>query len=373
MKEIYSLKYSNIQDIFTDKITKDALENISDMDTAIDDFINGDYNIVFNKTVLLSSKNKKIYLYILSGDIKSLYAIFDKNDLELTELGKKEFKDDNFLNTAMLEVYFAIYFVHEFRKIENSRMVKSIKSKFYKKFKIKNSKIEVFKYEKTEDTEYIVENNGHSTTFLVNNYKKTIFTVPSKLYPLPNNNEIHIFTKDNTEELENDDISEILSNETFVSGFCYQNADKIITKIKKANLNYKVDFYSGWIYRLGNMTHHAWVVINDKHLLDVAFFRNDNIFNDFIEKSEKGEVVEINREVVSDNVVNLIKSNSEFKEKYGYGKLLDDFLYIGVKTNSTQARESFNSLLRKHPDHPDYTNLNSNRSNKTLDLIYKKL
>lgn len=111
----------------------------------------------------------------------------------------------------------------------------------------------------------------------------------------------------------------------------------------------------------------------DLYILDVAFFRGDTAYEDFIKKSEKGEVAEINRELVSDNVVNFVRQNIDFKRKYGYGKILNNYLYIGVKTNSMEARKSFNSLIEKHPDHPNYRNLNQKRSNKTLDLVYKKL
>ena len=374
MKEIYSLKYPKTQDIFIDKFIKDNLKEESDIILAIDDFINNNYDIVSNKTVALTSRDNKIYLYILSGDIKSLYIKFDKDNIELTDLGKQAFKDENFLNNALSEIYFCIYFIYNLRKIEKTKFVKSIKSKFYEKLKVKGSNIEVFKYEKTEDKKYIVDKDKNKATFLVNNYKKTTITVPSTLYPLPNKNDIQIFNRDNTVELENEDISKILSSVTFTPGFCYKNADTIINKIKEANLDYKLDFYSGWIYGLENMTHHAWVVVNDKHILDVAFFRGDDIYDEFIKKSEKGEIGEINRELVSDNVVNFVKQKIDFKEKYGYGKILNNYLYIGVKTNSMEARTSFNSLLKKYPDHPNYRNLNkTNRSNKTLDLIYKKL
>lgn len=68
-----------------------------------------------------------------------------------------------------------------------------------------------------------------------------------------------------------------------------------------------------------------------------------------------------------------MNSKESFHKKYMYGRILDNNnIYIGVKSNSIEARKSFIDLLNKNPNHPDYLNMNKETgSNETLDLIYK--
>lgn len=377
MNKIYSLKYNNLQTLFSDKFIKNNADNTTEFDIAIDDFINSDYDIVLNKMIVLSSKENKIYLYILSSDVKILCGIFDKDNAELTQIGEEHFGNIDKFKKSLLEIYSGILFVStfikNFNKLEKTRQIKTIKGEFNTKYKIKDSKIEVIKYEETENVDYIINKDKNRVDFIVNNYRKTILTVPSKLYSLPNTNEIFTFSKDNTFELENEDISKALSNISFLPGECYKNSEKIVNALKEEGLDYKVEFYSGWIYNLGHMTHHSWVVINDKHLLDVTFFREDNLQKEYIEKSAKGELYEVNRDITSTNIANLMKSNKEFKDKYGYGKVIHDFLYIGVKSNRDETRESVNSLRRKNSDHPSFKNTDSRGRTKTINMIYDKI
>ena len=381
MKEIYLLKYTKKQTIFADKFIENEIQDESYVKAAIKDFIESEYDIVLNKTAAVTSKDGKVYLYVLSGNTKTLLAIFDyNNNVKLTKIGESQLKDSNLLNAALSEFGVAMSFIYKFKNIKNNRKIKTIKSNFYEKIKIKGSNIEILKYPETDNQNYIVENNDNKITFLTNDYKKKVLTVPSKLYPMPNNNKIMVYDKSNTDDLESGDISDVLSDITFKPGYCYQNADNIIRKIKESKLDYKLDFYSGWMYNAEHMTHHAWVVINDKHVLDVGFPRAINdYYNRVIKGLEKGEEVEsvssqdAVRERFSNMTIESLKSNKPFKEKYGYGKIINDVLYIGVKTNSIEARSSFNELIKNYPDHPDYTNIYSNGSNKTLDLIYKKM
>ncbi len=69
-----------------------------------------------------------------------------------------------------------------------------------------------------------------------------------------------------------------------------------------------------------------------------------------------------------------MNSKESFYKKYMYSRSLDNNnIYIGVKSNSIEARKSFIDLLNKNPNHLDYLNMNKETgSNEILDLIYKE-
>ena len=138
MKEIYLLKYTKKQTIFADKFIENEIQDESYVNAAIKDFIESDYDIVLNKTAAVTSKDGKVYLYVLSCNTKTLLAIFDyNNNVKLTKIGESQLKDSNLLNAALSEFGVAMSFIYKFKNIKNNRKIKTIKSNFYKKLKLK--------------------------------------------------------------------------------------------------------------------------------------------------------------------------------------------------------------------------------------------
>lgn len=375
MNKMYNLKYKSVLDLLYDKsFNIECKEHLDISKDNLDDFINSKFDIKLGSSIYITTINNKIHIYKLDGSIKVLLIVFSNlDDVALTNIAKKNFTNKEDIDKLLIEVVFAIKYTLNLNKIKNTKNVKTINGKFYDKLKVKNSKVEVLAYNETLESNYSVISSKDKVEFIDNRPNKTIMTIPTKLYPLPNSNTIKVFTSENTEQLGDDSISVLLTNKVFKPGFCYTNADEIIDILKSNNISNKVEFYSGWLYSINNMIHHAWVVIDDKHIIDTSIAVEDKYYDKIINNFEKGEDVIVNREEIANETIELTNSAKPFKEKYCYGKVLRDNIYVGVKTNSTEARVSFNELLKREPNHPNYKNITPTGSNKTLDLIYKKI
>lgn len=375
MNKLYKLKYKNISDLLLSDINKkDDSGEFLVSKNLVKDFANANFDIKLDDNIYISSSNDRILVYRMNGAIKILMIDFSNpEDICVSEIAKRDLSDEDRLYSLASEVILAIKFTFDLINIYDSKKIKIIKGKFYDKIKIKNSKVEVLVYSETSNSNYSILKLENRVEFMDNKPNKTVITIPSKLYPLPNDNPIKIFSSENTEDIQDNKINELLTDVEFRPGYCYTNSDKVIKILKDNNFKNKIEFFSGWLYSIGNMVHHAWVVIDDKHLIDTSIMIEDEYYEKMIEKYEKGENFKLSRNEIAKEVVKVIKSSVSFKEKYGYGKVLKDNLYIGVKTNSMEARKSFNDLINREPNHPNYKNVDSNGGNKTLDLIYDKM
>lgn len=191
-------------------------------------------------------------------------------------------------------------------------------------------------------------------------FHRKIITVPSAMYPVPNNKmKPRLFLPDNTEEFRDSTVNDALTDMEFLPGRCYTNANKIIDKLGK---EYK--FYSGWVFIYGQPIHHAWVVKNNS-IIDVANTRKDIQINPdvMLEKQEYAKMF-----------YEYYKEDLPFRDKYPYGKVTWNKIYIGVESNYKEAIYSFNNLMEKYPEHPDYLNINKKTGcNETLKYMYQQI
>ena len=119
------------------------------------------------------------------------------------------------------------------------------------------------------------------------------------------------------------------------------------------------------------MVHHDWVVIDGKYIIDTSVLKKEEEKQKAISDKEFGIPHTINRNVIAKEIVRLISEDIPFTEKYQCGKIINDNIYIGVKSNISEAGLSFNDLIDKVPDHKDYNNINPDGSNETLNLTMK--
>ena len=105
------------------------------------------------------------------------------------------------------------------------------------------------------------------------------------------------------------------------------------------------------------MIHHGWIVVDDNHVIDVGLFRDGDDTTDLIKDEEMGIPHPINKKRNAELAVRNVKSKKLFKEKYQYGKVFKDAVYIGVKSNREESLNSYRELMDKIPNHPDYANL----------------
>lgn len=374
MKKVYALKYDTIANLIKDKLVVDFTNDTVNLEKeVIKKFISNKCDLKVNKNIYISSKNNMIYVYLLSKYTKTLlFKLTSLDNMELTEFGQELLKTEEEKASCLMEVLANMYCINSLIDIENTRDVKKIKSTFNTKLKIKKSELEITVYPEVDDN-YIIKNKSGRVEILNNNHTKQLIQVPTKLYPLPNKNEIKVFTKDNTSNLNTEDINNVLSNIIFKPGHCYTNSEKIMKLLTEANLNHKIEFYGGWLYSCGNMIHHAWIVVDDTHIIDTAFFLEEDDYDLLISHAEQGLKFNIDKNKIANKTVRLAKSNKAFKEKYSYGKVLRDNLYIGVKCSAEEATQSFLELMKHNPNHPNYLNCNADGSNETLNLIYQQM
>ena len=298
-----------------------------------------------------------------------------KSDLYNDDVKKRNLSEDNeremfnYIRAMGETLSMFIYVFLNKTDFENNKRSNStykvIKGYNYYQVKMKKLDVEMKIYEKVEGY-YSYREEDNKIKLTLSNLYQDEKVIPSKLYPLPHDN-YKVFTSDNTCDLEDDKVNELLSNVDFKIGRCYTNSDLILDILRKNNI--KAKYYSGWILKLNKMIHHAWIVINNKHLIDVGIPQKE--FEFLKEKpSEHGLMPKIS---FIDELAKIMAENIPFKEKYCYGKVREDLIYIGSPSNSYEARASYNKLMEDIPDHPDYQNIDKKGVNKTQRALYKKV
>lgn len=380
MQKVYELKYKDIAGLQNDikklsKLSKEEdfynlNENYKDI---FKRFIDSKYDVKIKSASYITANEGLIYFYLSNPTAKSLICkINNKGNVSYTQVGLNHFSNPHIREFIIYELYLAIKTTLIVEELNKENKVKVITGKFNNKLKFKNLKTDILIYPETNDEDfYSIKESFNKIDLMLNNHSKLIKTVPSKEYPMPNNNQIKVFTSKNTEDIDIANIDNILENHNFQMGFCYTNTDKICELLTPLKESYSIEFYSGWLLTLGNMVHHAWVVIDGKQIIDTSVFKKEEEKQKAISDAELGIPHPINRNVIAKETVKLMSEEIPFTEKYQCGKIINDNIYIGVKSNSNEARISFNNLMDKIPTHKDYKNINPDGSNETLNLIMK--
>lgn len=350
----YNLDEYNINDILKYLHRKDISIIYSEM------YI--EYKDEFINVYRLNSYGEKIFIIKYNEDEKILGDIIkNKYDDEKSQL----IMDYSYMNSKLLSFFtYLLLTENGLESINRSNsLYKVIKGCNYTQIKLKKLPVEIKIYEKLDKFQYV--DYGDKVKLTVANLYQDEKVIPSKLYPLPNNS-YKVFNYENTFDLEDDEVNNILSDIDFKVGRCYSNSDLILNILNRNNI--KAEFYSGWVLHLNKMTHHAWIVVENKHLLDVGILRKEE---EFIGKGKVNLLLSNSNGI--DLFAEIISEKAPFKEKYYYGKVGKGLIYIGSPSNSTEARESYNKLIRENPNHPDYQNIDKNGVNKTQRALYKKI
>lgn len=387
MKNLIVLNYKN-NVLFK---MKSILEEIKLKDV-IKYFETNNIAVKLNDYAYIEVQNEKLNIFNLKGSQKLLYMKIDKNeDIEKTELFKTDLEHEKksrglndtelkkFVGALCLEAVIGFtYSYYVLNKIQypNIRKIKGFKIVECANYtRITDSTIMVeSKLYKEIDEHYSYKATTVNAKIIDNTLLKKEVVIPSKLYPLPNSSKLSVFAENNTEDLNDKELNALLTGKLFKPGHCYFNTDEIIKLIKDSKLDYKIDYYAGWMLFAGHLTHHAWVVLNDKHIIDSSILKKQTELKKEHILSEYGLVNTITHEEISTRLAEMVKEDVSFKEKYVFGKVLSEYIYIGVKSNPTEARISFNTLLDNEPLHPDYLNIDRTTGyNKTLKMIHSQL
>lgn len=181
---------------------------------------------------------------------------------------------------------------------------------------------------------------------------KNIIKIPSLLYPL--NDSPELFYYENTEQIIDEDIIDIINSADYEIGRCYTNAENL-TKLLKSNRNRAV-IYVGWLIIQRQLpVHHSWVILNKKYLIDLS--ADYDALSSFIKNhSEDSPLADKRKEAV-----NFYKKALKWKhsERLSLGKVSPNAVYIGCPCSKNKGIEIFENLVKSYPNHPALINTNA--------------
>jgi hypothetical protein len=171
-------------------------------------------------------------------------------------------------------------------------------------------------------------------------------TIGSKLFPVSNNSAIKLFYSDNTEPFSHDEFSKIIDFNKFEVGHCYTNSEMIRQISVKVGLS--VEYYAGWFFmQQPTPIHHAWCIIDGKHLIDMGFSDRDvrfrkKVMNDPLARERYAEYIAHRKATIRPSKDCIM------------GKIPEGVLYVGSLDEIESARSLFRDTIKKYPKHPSY-------------------
>jgi len=178
------------------------------------------------------------------------------------------------------------------------------------------------------------------------------YNIGIKLYPVCSKNVVKIFHSDNTTDINNDKLNEFINNNNkFNLGFCYTNTGLLYDAGNVLNLN--IEYYAGWLFIKNHPPiHHAWAVLNG-NVIDVSFRKSMFEILKTVDYSNplwrEGAAMRIKakekRILLSDDCVN--------------GKVFDCLVFAGTKDTLELAKQRYNKLIERIPNHPSYAGRNN--------------
>lgn len=197
---------------------------------------------------------------------------------------------------------------------------------------------------------------------------KSKYKIPSKMYPLASPKSSVFFTHKNTETITDEQLKAIFDLCTFKLGKCYYNADLLYQFAKQNGLN--VEYYSGWLFVCSTPPlHHAWVVYQG-NVIDGSIMPSMFKYLDQINNSSSNY-----REDFAERFVSEQKKNVPNSEKYIFGHVPEQLVYLGCPDTPENAQKIFKTLAQKFPNHPSYKKEGQNMHglSQIQELIYRKL
>ena len=189
-------------------------------------------------------------------------------------------------------------------------------------------------------------------------------SIPSDYYPLFSN-DMKVFTCDNTSEFTDNSILEKIDNVKYEIGRCYGNSEKIYDLIKD---DCNVEAYEGWLFVDISQypVHHSWLVIDDIYVIDLSdeytcwdkYCESNNIDRNTYDTASL--IIELRKH---------IKGMKNSVKCYPMGKCHPMLLYVGSKCEPAKARNHYQNLMAKYPNHKVQRNCDSSGMNSTQKLL----
>ena len=184
--------------------------------------------------------------------------------------------------------------------------------------------------------------------------------IPTLKYPM-SDEEIVVFFDGNTQKVNNQEVLRAFDSVPYLHGRCYTNSESLLKACQDRNIE-NVEMYCGWVLISNNMrmVHHCWLVYNRNSILDLSADMSCfkwNIDNMGVDRES------LNREQLEAFLLDFTKTTQSWNnsQRCGIVGMADGKLYIGSRcSDSDEAREVYNDLLKRFPSHEIADNLNSN-------------
>ena len=216
-----------------------------------------------------------------------------------------------------------------------------------------------FWYEKATkitDEKVVVKLRNADMTF-----RKSVI-IPTILYPL--NGKAHVFTFQNTYEVTDNNVLEIMDSIPYQIGFCYQNTQQLVNKLQAAG--YDAVPYAGWLFTSASEfpVHHCWCVLNGESILDLADDFTVMLFGSNAEHFSKDK----NREEIQNAIVSFAAEARKYKNSIRcavVGIPTPFLLYVGSPCEPEKGKHIYQKLIADIPNHECQRNCDSNGYNST--------
>lgn len=194
--------------------------------------------------------------------------------------------------------------------------------------------------------------NNRKVHFKLN---KSKYVIPSKLFPLVKPSQMRVFTKESVSpiELNIEQIKNIMEKCNFRLGSCYDNAE-MFDNLSKVEQVEGVEVYSGWLFSTDDFpVHHVWIVVDGNSIIDGTILKNSmNVLLELgIKFSDNPSLI---RTEYVKKLKELWKAQIPNYEKFIFGEIPGNFLYIGCPSTAQEARDVFRKLSSSFPNHPAY-------------------
>jgi hypothetical protein len=213
------------------------------------------------------------------------------------------------------------------------------------------------------DGGYIMKKKKWKYEFHVRGVK---YHVGGKLFPLASRKDGRLFLEPITEEYDNGEFWRLVDEicvklDGFESGFCYKNSEYVYELGVAMGLD--VEYYVGWLFMAPHTlpVHHAWVVVDGKHLIDVSV--NVKVQNYILENVDLSVVDWRSR--IAEGIANIEKERLPVKDWCVSGLVRLPMIYVGSPDKSDSARKRFRDLMRDYPNHPTYIQQGRNKLDKS--------
>jgi hypothetical protein len=172
------------------------------------------------------------------------------------------------------------------------------------------------------------------------------YAIGDKMFPISDTTKIRVFNHDNTSVFDNSEFSRIIDCNKFEVGHCYTNSEMVRQIAEKVGLS--VEYYAGWFFmQQPTPIHHAWCIIDGKHLIDMGFSERDIRFRKKIMNDPNP------RERYADYIAHR-KATIRPSKDCIMGAVPEGVIYVGSLDEIESARKLFRSTMKRYPKHPSY-------------------